>query len=220
MRRMDLYSTIHKGLRRALFTVAGTIARTDFGDAAQAERAQKSTRLLLEALDEHAHQEDRVLMPAIEKVGPAVFAELQADHSRVGGLQREMEQLLDRFATATADERLSLGQRLHEKMGRLVGEHMFHMDREETTANRLLQAHYSDEELKALHVEILRGIPAERLCQMAEIMLPAVTAQEQRAVLAGLQAVLPPELFPRVQAAASDSGAQLDAGALLERMSA
>jgi hypothetical protein len=220
MMRMDLYTTIHKGLRRALFAVAEEIARTDFGDAAQAERTLKSVRLLLTALDEHALHEDRVVMPAIAKVGPTVFAELQADHNRVGGLQREMEQLLDRFATANADERLSLGQRLHEKMGRLVGEHMFHMDREETTANRLLQAHYTDEQLKALHVEILRGIPAERLCQMAELMLPAVTVQEQQAVLAGLQAVLPPEFFPRVQASANASNLQGEASALLERMSA
>lgn len=220
MMRMDMYSTIHKGLRRALFAVAEEVARTDFGDAAQAERTQRSVRLLLTALDEHAHHEDRVVMPAIAKVGPTVFADLQADHNRVGGMQREMEQLLDRLAGAGTDERISLGQKLHQKMNRLIGEHMFHMDREETTTNRLLQAHYTDDELKALHMEILRGIPAERLAQMAELMIPAITAQERRMLVAGLQFVLPPEVFSRVQAAADGVSVSKDAGALLESLSA
>jgi hypothetical protein len=199
---MDLYTTIHKGLRRAMFSAAQEVARTDFTEAALTDRTVETVRYLFGLLDEHASHEDRVLMPEIAKIGPAVFADLQADHNRVGGMQREIEQHLGRLAAATGDERLSLGQRLHEKMGRLVSEHLMHMDREETTAMRLLWAHRTDEELKALHGRILGAIPVDRMCEWAGILLPAVTPQERAGMMAGLQFLYPPEEFAKLLAIA------------------
>jgi hypothetical protein len=193
MDRLDLFITIHKGLRSALFETTQQVARTDFHDPDASERTASAVRRLVGYLDEHAAHEDRVLMPVIAELSPPLFAELNADHSRVDGLQRELEGLADRLATASEEERVSLGRRLYERIGKLVAEHMLHMDREETSANRLLWAHRTDEELRVLHLAILTSIPPARLVEYAKIMLPSVSPAERTALLGGLQRLLPAE---------------------------
>ncbi len=218
MRRMDLYSTMHKGLRAAMFDAAQAIARTEFGEAGPTGHAVAAARRLLAFLDAHAAAEDRVLMPELERLGPTVFADLQADHSRIGGLQMDITRDLDRLAAAAGEERIALGQRLHEKMNRLISEHLLHMHREETTANRLLWAHRTDEELTVLQRRIIGPIPADQLVEWAEILIPAINPQERAGFLAGLRAKVSPAEFTRLAALAGASVPQLDGSAVSTRV--
>jgi hypothetical protein len=202
MDRMDLFSTVHKGLRAALFDAAQQVARTDWTDRSAVEATVAAIRRTLAILDDHAQHEDAVILPEIAELGPAVYAELHADHNRVGGLQLDVTKLIDRLLEAPDAERASHGKRLHERMGRLVAEHLLHMEREETTANRLLQAHRTDEELRALHARILRSLETERVVDWVGTLLSAITPAERGLVLAGLEANLPAAAFARVREAA------------------
>lgn len=197
MQRMDLYKTIHKALRAILFETTIRVGRTDFQERDATEQTVAAVRRLLGFLEEHGAHEDRVVMPEIARLSPTAFADLQADHHRVAGLQRELEQLLHRLEDAPLEQRLSLGRRLQQRLGLLTAEHLQHMEREETRGNRLLWAHHTDEELLHMHGRILGAIPAPRMLEWAGILIPVIDTEERRVLVHGLQERLPMEELQR-----------------------
>jgi hypothetical protein len=80
-------------------------------------------------------------------------------------------------------------------MARLCCEHLRHMEREEQEANRMLQAHRTDDELGALHQRIVGSIAPERVARWLELILPAASAPERRELLAGLSRAVPAPAF-------------------------
>lgn len=202
MERMDLFGGVHKGLRAALYDTAARVARTDFDDAEEAAAAVGATRGLLALLEEHSRHEDAVILPELGRLAPVLHSELQADHHRVDGLHRDTAALLDRLASAAGAERASLGRRLHERLALLVAEHLRHMHREETDANRALQASFDDAALAALHGRILAAIPPPRMAEWLRVIVPAVSRPERARLLGGLRANVPAPAFADLTAPA------------------
>lgn len=212
MQRTDLYTTIHKAIRAVLFDTTTRVARTAFADAGQSELAVAAVRRLLGFLDEHAEHEDDVLMPELAAVAPEVHAALQADHTRIGGMQQEIAVLCERSAVAAAAERHALGQRLQVRLHRLVAAQLAHLEREEVDANRALQAHRTDAELQALHGRILARIAPVRLAEWMALLLPELSAPERGELLRGMRQKMPPAAFDAVTAPARTAlGAAFDA---------
>jgi hypothetical protein len=83
-------------------------------------------------------------------------------------------------------------------MGRLVAEHLQHLDREETLANRALWAHRTDEQLQEMEGRIVGPIPPERLAEWLEVMLPVMNRAERSELIGGLHAGLPAAAFRAV----------------------
>jgi hypothetical protein len=190
--RLDMYGTVHKGLRASLFATAALAGRTDFASAEESAAAAAATERLLRFLDEHARHEDGVVMPVLAELAPELHADLRAEHARTDGLQREVEATAARLAGAAPAERVSLGRRLHERLLRLAAEHVHHMQREEQEANRALWAHLDDAALEALHGRIVGAIPPPRLAEWLALMLPALSLPERAALLGGLREKVPP----------------------------
>jgi hypothetical protein len=203
MARLDIYGTVHKGLRAALFSATARAAGCDFASAAEARAAAATARELIGFLDEHAALEDAVIMPELARLGPETQAALHDDHSRLDGLQRDLAAVAERLEVAgDAAMRETLGRRLHDRLGRLAAEHLLHMQREEQEGNRILWAHRSDEELRALHGRVTGSIPPARLARWLAIILPAVSGPERSAMLGGLRAAMPPPAFGELTAPA------------------
>jgi len=197
MNRVDLYRVPHRAIRALLFDTTLLVARTDFAAEEEARRAVAAAERLLGFLHEHAEHEDQVIVPEVEALSPELAAELRADHHRTGGLERELAALLARTALADEAERVSLGERLHQRLARLTAEHLAHLEREEVAANRLLWAHRSDAELELLHGRIVAAIPPPRLAEWFGWILPAMSGAERAPLLSGMLA-MPPELFEQV----------------------
>ena len=195
MSRVDLYANVHKGVRAALSQTALLAGRTDFSSPAEAAEAARVALRLVALLDDHARHEDREVMPRLALIAPEVHADLQAEHARTEGLQRELADLAERLPSAPPAQRLSLGRRLHDALWRLAAEHLRHMDREETSAMRALWAHYTDEDLEAIHARIVASIPPDAMAEWAAILLPAVSLPERTAMLAPLAQKLPRPAF-------------------------
>jgi len=202
MERFDLYTSIHKGIRRILFETARTVAATDFEEAGESAVACEGVRRMLGFLDEHAAHEDEVILPVIAELAPVLFVDLRAEHARLDGLQRELEGLVVRLERAGASERVSLGRRLEDRIGKLVAGHLAHLAQEETHANRILWAHRDDGQLLELQVRIVARIEPARLAEWYALALPAMNARERRTILGGLRAGMPAELFEQVTAGA------------------
>lgn len=193
--RIDLFSNVHKGLRAALFETATLVSRTDFASVDDAAVAASRCATTLRFLDEHTGHEDAVVMPELQALSPELHVSLQSDHARTTGLERELAQLVDRLARASVAERVSLGRRIHDRVWTLAAEHVHHMQREERDAMRMLWAHRSDDELRAMQGRILARIAPPRTADWLALMLPAMSVSERAAVIGGLRASLPAEVL-------------------------
>ena len=172
MSRFDLYANVHKGVRAALTQAASLAVRTDFSNPTEAAEAARVARRLVFQLENHARHEDTHVMPLLARVAPEVHADLQADHARTDGLQRELAELADRLHDAPAAQRIPLGRRLHDGLWRLAAEHLRHLDREESGAMRALWAHFTDEELAAVQGRIVATIPPDTLAEWSRHLAP------------------------------------------------
>src|SRR5262249_7880262 len=94
MNRPNRYQPIHKALRTALFDATSLVARTEFAEQGEATLAAPTVATLLDLLDSHAHHEEEFVMPVVETHAPALIVALEADHSRLEGLQAELRALL------------------------------------------------------------------------------------------------------------------------------
>jgi hypothetical protein len=186
MERHDLFTSVHKGLRAAMFEAGALLGHADFRDGAEALHAARAVERLLSLLDEHAAHEDAVVLPAVEALGPELFVSIRDDHARIDGLQRELAHLVGRLAGAGEAERAALGRRIHDRFGIVLAEQLRHMQREEQEVQRLLWAHLDDEALRALHRSVLARIPAARAAEWLGVILPALAAPERAAVVAAL----------------------------------
>ena len=178
MTRFDLFTTVHKGLRAALFGAVQQAGRADFTQTGEADAVAASVRRALSYLAEHAEHEAREIVPEIGRHSAELAADLGADHARTGGLEQQVLDLADRLAGAMSAERLSIGRRLSHRLAQLTAEHLRHMEREEVQANRVLWAHRTDEELAAIHGRIVAAIAPSRIAEWMELLLPAVNATE------------------------------------------
>jgi hypothetical protein len=185
MTRLDLFLAVHKGIRAELFETARLVARSDFSQRAEAQAAAARVQRSFGFLEEHARHEQGVVFAELLPHAPVLCAELDNEHARIDGLMLEVVRLLARLDEAPQTECVALGRRLHSALGCFVAEYLRHMEREEGETNRRLWAHFSDEQLGALHGRIIAAIEPVRLEQWMELILPELNPGERAALLAG-----------------------------------
>jgi iron-sulfur cluster repair protein YtfE (RIC family) len=178
--RLDLFTTIHRGLRVLLFDVARAAARIDAARDDEVDALVSQVERLLEYLDEHAGNEDRHILPALRTVAPELEAFFAADHRRLDALQRRVGAAAGALELAAPADRAAAAAALARGLNELVAAHLAHMHREETDANAALWGRLADEELLAIQGRIVGGIPPERRAEWMELVLPAVSPAERR----------------------------------------
>lgn len=191
MDRLDLFTPLHKGLRAALFDAVRAAARADFRDDGATRAALAVVLETLSFLAEQAAHAEAAVWPEIAAVGPELAASLRSDRARVEGVERKCAELVARTAETSGIARLAVARRLHATLALLAAEHLVHMDRIETQANRLLWAHRTDEDLRGLERRILARIAPERLGAWLALVAPACCAPERDALLHRLRDGLP-----------------------------
>lgn len=178
--RVDLFSTVHKGLRALLFELSNEVARVDLADPGlDALLAQVGRACAF--LDEHAHQEDALVVPALRQVAPELATALDREHRMLETIQTEVVGAAGALArTPTAE----LGAQLLRVVNRLIAAQLAHMNREETDANHALWAGYTDDDLAAIRERLIAAIPPSRQAQWRAVLAPVLNPVE-RSLLGG-----------------------------------
>ena len=202
MARFDLYTHVHKAIRVLLFDAVTAVGRTDFGRESELPATLATVRRTIRLTRLHAEHEGRDIHPILHRLAPELAADLEAAHDRLEGMDREIESCLARMEGAPAPERVSLGRRVHEKLGGLVADHLQHMALEESRGNRVLWAHLSDAELLAVQDRVMAAIGPVELAEWVELMIPAGNLGERAGLVAALGAALPAEAFASLTAPA------------------
>ena len=183
--RIDLFTPIHKGLRRNLFETAIALGRTDFTSPPETAAAEKLVADCLGFLREHAEHEDRHVLLEIARLAPELAAEIAQEHPELERAAIAVDSLWPRFAPLGPEERQAMGAELQRRFQAMVAAQLRHMDREEREVNAVFWARLEDRDLGALSRRIVVSMPPARLrTWQQEVLLPAWSAPEIAAAAA------------------------------------
>ena len=185
--RFDMFTPIHKALRRSLFETALTLGRTSFASADEAAAAERAVADCLGFMREHAEHEDRHVLPELARLAPELATILVDGHPELERAAIAVESLWPRLAAlpaTAADERQALGGELMRRFHGFVADEIQHMDREERTLNALFWARLADDEIRAISKRITDSISPERMRTWGELLLPALNGPEREVMLA------------------------------------
>ena len=183
MTRVDLFTTIHKGIRALLFDAATEAARVDvrsnFAVDALAERVER----MLGFVEEHAQHEDAEIQPLLRTVDPAVANLLLAEHRELEAAHHEVCRAVRRLGLAPPSGRRSQGQELLRLLNHLTAKQLLHMNYEETVINAVLWGGFGDPELEEARARIHRRVKADRLAEWGAVLAPVLDPPERALVL-------------------------------------
>jgi len=183
MPRVDLFTTIHKGIRALLFEIATDTARLDVAACIEVDGVVERIHRLIAFLDEHAHHEDLHVLPAVALASPDLARSLGIDHRALDEMQVQVGITADGLACADLDGRAAVAAQLGRAINRLTAAHLEHMSREETEVNAVLWASYEDTELAAIRGRLVGSIPADRYSEWMAMIAPALSPVERRLVV-------------------------------------
>ncbi len=200
-RRVDLYTTIHKGLRAFMAHTLEAVGRMDANDDAEVAQTLSELRGLLGLMRTHMHVENQFLHPALEARRPGAARRTAVDHAEHERTLEALHAALLAAERSAEAARAAAATHLYRQLSLFVAENLAHMQIEETENNAALWAAYSDVELAQLHDALLASIPPQERSLALRWMVPALSPAERAGMLTEMQAKLPAAAFAGILAA-------------------
>src|SRR4030095_8226295 len=155
--RYNIFKRTHKGLRSMLFEAGAKIQQTDFSKNKQAnaviDAVKQSTRSFLY----HLRKEDNLVYHSVVLYAPYIVAMIEQTNIKDEALARSIDNKIDQYKELnTQKEKIAFGHQLQAVFFEFTAAVLQHMNKEETVINELLWSNYTDRELVALEVEMLK----------------------------------------------------------------
>ncbi|MFZ2299173.1 MAG: hypothetical protein WAV91_13110 [Aquabacterium sp.] len=193
--RFNLYQAVHKGLRAFMTDTLVRVGHTDPTDVQECTDCAEQVRTLLHVCGEHLVHENRFIHTALERRAPGNAQQAESDHADHVAEIAALRAVLAQAEVASPSERDAHWLRLYHEMSQFISDNLTHMLLEEQAHNAVLWAHYSDDELIALHDELVASIPPDEMALHVRWILPSVSHAERVGMLQGMRQGMPPEVF-------------------------
>ena len=179
MQRINPFNIIHKALRAVMYDTALTLQQTYFADVEEAEAALSKVETTVDMFEQHAHHEDTFVLPAVEAFEPTLAAAFEKEHVADMEIGNRLATLLNIYRSLeTSEERINCGSCINKSFRDFMVFNLEHMAKEEIEINRVIWAHYSDQEILDLSERITASIPPEQKMQAAKWMLRSINKAE------------------------------------------
>jgi Hemerythrin HHE cation binding domain len=176
----DLFTNVHKGIRRALFASCAALGRAA-GDGAREAAARLLLADALHFVAHHGENEDILLLPMLRERAPQVYAGMTEAHTALDVARAALT-----FDQPTPD--------LYLAACAFASQYLAHLDDEERVYESTIRAILSlDEALAFGRRSVERTAPADQR-MMLGWMLPSMTTVDAAAFLDRLPAALANEL--------------------------
>jgi hypothetical protein len=201
-----------------MFETLTRLGSADAGDLDELGGAIGQLQALLSLLRGHVAHENAFVHPALEARRPGSAGLIGGQHEEhlasIDALDQESLALL----AAPAGRRDALALRLYRHLALFVAENLQHMHIEESVHNAELWAAYSDDELTALHDDLVAHIAPEEMQQVNHWMAPALSLDELTGLLQGMRAGMPAPMFEAVASAMFERMPERRRARLAERL--
>jgi hypothetical protein len=198
----DLYREVHKGLRHALFDLTVAIGSADLGIEPGRRTIADEVHATVALLHAHHGHEDTFITPHLVVHDPRLSTIVDAGHAETEADLVEIEMLTDALVGADGEDAVVVGLELYRYLALFTARYLAHMALEEGAVMAALRAGLSVAELFELDMALRASVAPDRMCAFIAVMAPAMTPDERTAMLGGMKAGAPPEIFGRFRAAA------------------
>lgn len=181
MERDDLFTTIHKGLRHAIFEVNMRAGATDYADVDAVAELQQRWEALHTALGGHSRHEDEYVFALLGDRVPGGTEALTEEHVRIHAAADGITAQFARIAAESRDDkRRMLGLELYRALQRFTAACLVHFDEEETDLLARIWALCDDAEIADTRAAFMATIGPEEMRFDVEHMLAAVDPLEHK----------------------------------------
>lgn len=191
----DFYALIHKALRLNMTRLMTRLGAADGQDAEATGVLLADLRAQLRMSEMHLAKEDLYIHTALEARAPGAAAGLAREHEHHRRSFEELEGLIAEAEGAPQDARRAALHRLYLRFSLFVADDLAHMAEEEQLMLPILQSLFTDEELIGMEARIRAALTPEHTFLVAQAMIPAATHSERLALLGGIKANAPAEVF-------------------------
>ena len=156
--RINIFNQIHKGLRALLYESSLLLQQTDFLDDQEMQTAVTRVTMVADLFDDHAHHEDKFILPAIQEHEPSIVDAFEREHAMDIKLTRALKNCLQALQMASPVVRPEMANVLYKTFVQFMVFNLEHMSKEETILNKILWRYYSDGEILAIQKNILASL--------------------------------------------------------------
>lgn len=198
--RPSLVLTPHKGIRFAFAQITMKAGSLDYANPAH---VADLTAQLVEfggLLEEHAHLENQFILTSLAARVPGSADHDEQDHIALELLQEEVMAKLESLQEPglSPQEANARGYAFYQDLSKLHAAHLEHMLEEEQVTQALLWDNFEDEEIMALHFQIVSNIPPDKMLAWTQYILPSLNHAERIELLKGIQMGAPAAFFAQV----------------------
>lgn len=155
--RYNIFKRTHKGLRSMLFDAGARIQQTDFTKGKEANAAIDIAKQTTRSFLYHLSKEDNILYHSVILYAPYIIAMIEQTNAKDENLAKSVDSIIEGYkGLSTKNEMISFGIQLQGIFFEFTAAVLQHMNKEETVVNELLWSNYTDEQLVALEVEMLK----------------------------------------------------------------
>jgi hypothetical protein len=190
----------HRALRNAWGKFTLLAGQTDYSVAEEVEHLYQTGFELFGLLSGHAEDEDHILHHALAANSPEIAQRDLDSHARLHALQTELETRLELLLQNALSGQVApqLGAEFYQKLNIYHGYYLLHMAEEENETQDRLRTCLTIEELEADRARIMQKMPPEKLLTWLKFAIPTFCFSERVAMVNGLCAGFPPEMFERL----------------------
>ena len=196
--RVDLYVGIHKAMRALMVDILVAVGRMDPQDESEFEGVSSRVLQLADFCTSHLTHENEFVHVALEACQPGSSARIAHEHVEHGDAIARLKEAVLRMRRCAGAQREHEALALYRQLALFIAHNFEHMHTEETAHNQTLWAHYSDEELMALHGRLVASVPPQENLFVMRWMIPAMTPAERLEALGGMKAHAPAPAFAAV----------------------
>jgi hypothetical protein len=195
---LDLYKDIHKGIRTELFSVTTEAGRLDPSQGAARAALARHVSDVVDLLTGHAEHEDAAIQPVLEARLPDLAERIEVDHLTLEARMADLVDMSTEAASLTVEDPVAKLQRIYLALSSFTSDYLAHQDVEERVVMPALEAAVGFEAVVGIHGAILAHIPPDEMGRGLAVMIPAMNVDDRTAMLGGMRASAPAEVFDGV----------------------
>ncbi|MET8053092.1 hemerythrin domain-containing protein [Streptosporangium sp. NPDC005286] len=197
MERDDLFTHIHKALRRGLFEVTMLAGATDWADDDDIEQLAARWQPLLALLRSHTEHEDRHILRVLDPYEHQTTDAIAEQHTDLEELEQHLAESFD--ALVVKPDPVA-GLAFYRDLARFTAAYLPHLQEEETVVMPRIWARCTDEEIAAARAAFMAETTPEIQTISLELMLPSLDRPTRTGLVRRMAATAPPEVVKGVLA--------------------
>lgn len=197
-KRYNLYTNIHKGLRRAQTQLLARLGAANALDEAEVAKLLADMRLMNTMGRRHLEHENIHIHEPLEERIRGASDRLADDHEHHERDFDELDGMIAATEAEKAERRAPMLRALYLRYTQFLAEDFAHMLEEETETLALLHRLFTDAELQAIEEKIVASVKPELMMDYLRIMVPAMNPAERAAMVGGMRQAMPVEIFKAV----------------------